>query len=83
MPFWQLVFTWLMTVAGAPTVFIAFKAKRKFPDASLGFAAGVMIAASFWFLLTSSIELFSSYGPLSWLSATLRFFGKVVYPCSW
>lgn len=71
--FLATIFTWLMTAIGAATVFITFKANRKFLDASLGFAAGVMIAASFWSLLAPSIELSVSYGPLNWLPATLGF----------
>jgi len=71
--FLATIFTWLMTAAGAAAVFIALKANRKFLDASLGFAAGVMIAASFWSLLAPSIELSASYGRLNWLPATLGF----------
>ncbi|MGB9845473.1 MAG: ZIP family metal transporter [Methanothermobacter tenebrarum] len=71
--FLATVFTWLMTAFGAAAVFIAIKTNRKFLDASLGFAAGVMIAASFWSLLAPSIELSASYGFLNWLPATIGF----------
>ena len=41
-------FTWGMTAAGAALVFGTKNVPRKLLDAMLGFAAGVMIAASFW-----------------------------------
>ncbi|MDQ5828299.1 MAG: ZIP family metal transporter, partial [Actinomycetota bacterium] len=50
-------FTWGMTAAGAGLVFGAKNVPRKLLDAMLGFAAGVMIAASFWSLLAPAIEL--------------------------
>lgn len=77
--FLATIFTWLMTAVGASTVFMVFKAKRKFLDASLGFAAGVMIAASFWSLLAPSIELSASYGRLNWLPATLGFLAGGIF----
>ena len=47
---------------------------RKLLDIMMGFAAGVMIAASFWSLLAPSIEYAqSSYGKLSWLPAAIGF----------
>jgi len=55
-------FTWGLTALGASLVFGAKKVDRKLLDAMLGFAAGVMIAASFWSLLAPSIEL-SADGP--------------------
>ena len=42
-------------------------------DAMLGFAAGVMIAASFWSLLSPSIEMAASLHMTSWLVATTGF----------
>ena len=50
------------------------KVSRKLLDIMMGFAAGVMIAASFWSLLAPSIEYAqSSYGKLSWLPAAIGF----------
>jgi zinc transporter, ZIP family len=57
------IFTWLVTALGASLVFIFKEIKRKVLDAMLGFAAGVMIAASFWSLLAPAIEL-AEEGPL-------------------
>ncbi len=51
------LFTWGMTAAGAGLVFGTKNVPRKLLDAMLGFAAGVMIAASFWSLLAPAIEL--------------------------
>ena len=45
------LFTWFVTALGAGIVFSFKKVNQKFLDAMLGFAAGVMIAASFWSLL--------------------------------
>jgi ZIP family zinc transporter len=50
-------FTWLMTALGAGVVFFAKNVNRKFLDGMLGFAAGVMIAASYWSLLAPAIEM--------------------------
>jgi ZIP family zinc transporter len=51
------LFTWLMTALGASLVFFFREIERRVLDAMLGFAAGVMIAASFWSLLAPAIEL--------------------------
>ncbi len=62
-------FTYLMTAAGAALVFFFKSFSQKVLDGMLGFAAGVMIAASFWSLLAPAIAL-SEGGPLpSWLPA--------------
>ena len=42
------LFTWGVTAAGASLVFFVKTINRKLMDSMLGFAAGVMIAASFW-----------------------------------
>ncbi len=51
------IFTCGMTAPGAATVFLTREVNQKFLDVMLGFAAGVMIAASFWSLLLPAIEL--------------------------
>ncbi len=51
------LFTWFMTAAGAGLVILFNEIDRKLLDAMLGFAAGVMIAASFWSLLSPSLEM--------------------------
>ena len=44
------IFTWSITALGAALVFFFKKVNKNVMDAMLGFAAGVMIAASFWSL---------------------------------
>ena len=66
-------FTWGMTALGASLVFGTKNVPRKLLDAMLGFAAGVMIAASFWSLLAPSISL-SAEGPLPlWIPPLIGF----------
>ncbi|XP_060520660.1 zinc transporter ZIP11 [Cylas formicarius] len=54
------LFTWGLTACGASLVIIIRGSQRKVLDASLGFAAGVMTAASFWSLLSPAIDLATS-----------------------
>ena len=66
-------FTWFMTALGAGVVFFTYRFNQKFMDGMLGFAAGVMIAASFWSLLAPAIEM-SEGGPLpTWVPAVSGF----------
>ncbi|KZC05678.1 Zinc transporter ZIP11 [Dufourea novaeangliae] len=51
------LFTWALTAAGAALVIVIRGKQRKLLDISLGFAAGVMIAASYWSLLAPAIEM--------------------------
>ncbi|XP_028617089.1 zinc transporter ZIP11 isoform X2 [Grammomys surdaster] len=55
-------FTWTMTAAGAALVFIFSSGQRRILDGSLGFAAGVMLAASYWSLLAPAVEMATSSG---------------------
>jgi ZIP family zinc transporter len=67
------LFTWGLTALGAALVFGTKNVPRKVLDAMLGFAAGVMIAASFWSLLAPSISL-SAEGPLPlWIPPLIGF----------
>jgi len=70
--------TWGLTALGSSMVFILPKegpATSKILDASLGFAAGVMIAASFWSLLAPSIEKSEELGyEWTWFPAAVGFF---------
>jgi len=68
------VFTWGVTALGASLVFFFKKVNKSVMDAMLGFAAGVMIAASFWSLLSPSIEMANNLKMNSWLVAFLGFF---------
>ncbi|MBE0491562.1 MAG: ZIP family metal transporter [Sulfurospirillum sp.] len=73
------LFTWLLTAFGAGFVFFMSKPKPKFMDATLGFAAGVMIAASFWSLLAPAIEMSQELGQTSWLSAAGGFMAGGIF----
>ena len=68
------LFTWFVTALGAFSVFFFNKMNQKILDLTLGFASGVMIAASFWSLLIPSIELGTELGYISWLFPGLGFF---------
>ncbi|MFP4107285.1 MAG: ZIP family metal transporter [Phycisphaerae bacterium] len=62
------LFTWAVTAAGAGLVVFTTKFNQKFLDASLGAAAGVMIAASFWSLLAPAIAMSETgHGRPEWL----------------
>jgi ZIP family zinc transporter len=67
------LFTYSVTVLGAATVFFFKTINQKVLDAMLGFAGGVMIAASFWSLLSPSIEMARSMGMIPWLPAVIGF----------
>jgi ZIP family zinc transporter len=66
-------FTWAVTAAGAAVVFTAKDISRRVLDAMLGFAAGVMIAASYWSLLAPAIEMSEGKGIPSWVPAVTGF----------
>ncbi len=66
-------FTWLVTALGASVIFVFKEVNRQIIDGMLGFAAGVMIAASFWSLLKPSIELAREASLPPWLPATIGF----------
>ncbi|MBC7354995.1 MAG: zinc transporter, family [Desulfomicrobiaceae bacterium] len=67
------LFTWSVTAIGAAMVFFFKEIRRSVLDAMLGFAAGVMIAASFWSLLAPSIELAEAMGQVAWVPASIGF----------
>lgn len=68
------LFTWGVTALGAALVFFFKRVNQKVLDAMLGFAAGVMIAASFWSLLAPAIEMAEELSALpAWLPALIGF----------
>lgn len=67
------LFTWLMTAAGAALVFLFNNLNKKILNGMLGFAAGVMIAASYWSLLAPAIALSEELGTTPWLPAVVGF----------
>ncbi|KAK5905549.1 hypothetical protein CgunFtcFv8_001502 [Champsocephalus gunnari] len=56
------LFTWGLTAAGAALVFIFSSRQKRILDGSLGFAAGVMLAASYWSLLAPAIGMAEDSG---------------------
>src|SRR5918994_4546026 len=62
-------FTWGMTALGAGLVFFTKEVKRWVLDAMLGFAAGVMIAASYFSLLAPAVEFAEAGGGSPWIPA--------------
>lgn len=68
------LFTWGVTALGAAIVFFFKKVNKSVLDAMLGFAAGVMIAASFWSLLSPAIEMAENLNMIPWLIVFLGFF---------
>lgn len=69
------LFTWGVTAAGAALVFVTRTVNARLMDALLGFAAGVMIAASFWSLLSPGIAMAEEMGHTPWLTAVIGFLG--------
>lgn len=67
------LFTYTVTALGAALVFFCKTINRKLLDVMMGFAAGVMIAASFWSLLSPAIELSIQLGSNAWLTAAIGF----------
>jgi zinc transporter, ZIP family len=67
------LFTWAMTACGAAVVFLFRSVDRRLLDAALGFAAGVMIAASFWSLLAPSIAMAEEMGSVKWVPPLIGF----------
>lgn len=73
------LFTYGVTAAGAGLVFMNREINQRLLDALLGFAAGVMIAASFWSLLAPGIEMAEQMGHIPWLTAAIGFMGGGVF----
>lgn len=67
------LFTWGVTALGASLVFFFKTINKKVLNGMLGFAAGVMIAASFWSLLAPGIELAEELGQTPYLTAVSGF----------
>jgi ZIP family zinc transporter len=67
------LFTWFLTALGASFVFFFKSIKREVLDGMLGFAAGVMIAASYWSLLSPAIEMSENLKVPVWFPALTGF----------
>ncbi len=73
------LFTWGVTAAGSALVFMPGIVKPNVMDCMLGFAAGVMIAASFWSLLAPGIAMAEELGHTPWLTAVIGFMGGGIF----
>lgn len=69
------LFTWSITALGAALVFFFKKINKNLLDAMLGFSAGVMISASFFSLISPSIEMANNLNMNVWLTAFIGFMG--------
>ena len=68
------VFTWFLTGLGASLVFFFKTMHRGVLDGMLGFTGGVMVAASFWSLLTPAIEMSEiNYPNMPWFPSAVGF----------
>ena len=66
-------FTYFMTALGAGLVFFFKEIKKEVLNLMLGFASGVMIAASFWSLLDPAITKAEENGDIAWLVVSIGF----------
>lgn len=67
------LFTWGVTALGAAGVFFFKSIRQRVLNTMLGFAAGVMIAASFWSLLAPAIQMAEENGGPAWAPAVIGF----------
>ncbi len=71
--FLATLFTWGLTALGAAVVFLKKDLSKLTLDIMLGFAAGVMIAASYWSLLAPAIDMSEGLGFWSFVPAVVGF----------
>ena len=67
------LFTWVMTSAGAALVFLFKEINKNILNIMLGFAAGVMVAASFWSLLLPATEIAKEENMVEWMPVIIVF----------
>ena len=72
-------FTWALTAFGAAMVFLTRGVNKKMLDGMLGFAGGVMIAASYWSLLAPAIEMSQGRTLPSWVPAVTGFLAGGIF----
>ena len=71
--FLATTFTWAITALGALVVCFFKEVNKKVLNTILGFSAGVMIAASFWSLLSPAIDLSNELGYIAWILPAIGF----------
>ncbi len=67
------LFTWGLTALGAAAVFTTRDVSKRMLNTMLGFAAGVMIAASYWSLLAPALEMSEGGRLPTWVPAAVGF----------
>lgn len=67
------LFTYGVTALGAGLVFFFKSINKKVLNGMLGFAAGVMVAASFWSLLAPGIAMAEELGQVAYITAAVGF----------
>ena len=67
------LFTWFLTTLGASFVFLFKNMNRMLLDGMLGFTGGVMVAASYWSLLSPAIEMSEGEGFTKVIPAAVGF----------
>ncbi len=73
------IFTWGITALGASAVFATKTVNQKVLDGMLGFAGGVMIAASFWSLLAPAISMSRGGSLPAWVPAAIGFLAGAAF----
>ena len=76
-------FTWFMTALGAAMVFFFKEINKRVLNMMLGFAAGIMVAASFWSLLAPAIEMAEKTQFACLACCCYWFFRVVLLFCGW
>ena len=78
--FWGLLIPFLGTTLGAGMVFLMKnKINKRLEKLLLGFASGVMIAASVWSLLIPSIDMAKTQNIVEWIPATVGFMLGIIF----
>ena len=73
-------FTWFMTALGAAMVFFFKEINKRVLNMMLGFAAGIMVAASFWFAFwLLPIEMAEKSSLPAWLVAAIGFLSGAAF----
>ncbi|MEG2330628.1 ZIP family metal transporter, partial [Anaerorhabdus sp.] len=73
------LFTWGMTALGAGMVFFFKDINQRVLNGMLGFASGVMIAASFFSLIAPAIDLSAELNMIPWAVVSIGFGAGAVF----
>lgn len=73
------IFCWGTTSLGSALVFFTKNVGNKLLDSMLGFAAGVMIAASIWSLIIPAMEMSAALGLIEWIPAVVGFLAGAIF----